>query len=122
VVLGFFNISGGELFVIVLVIFLIFGPDKIPEIARILGRGISEIKRATNDIRSEIDRETGEIRRTATKVKNDIGQELQELNPKIDIQSINQPGKPMADKTDDLYHLNDEKTTDARSDGKLKEQ
>ncbi|NCC72215.1 MAG: twin-arginine translocase TatA/TatE family subunit [Sphingobacteriia bacterium] len=120
--MGFFNISGGELFIIVLVIFLIFGPDKIPEIARILGRGISEIKRATNDIRSEIDRETGEIRRTATKVKNDIGQELQELNPKIDIQSTNQPGKPKADETDDPYHLNDETKTDARSDGKLKEQ
>ena len=42
---------------IVLVIFLIFGPDKIPEMARGLGKFINEVKRASEDIKSEINRE-----------------------------------------------------------------
>lgn len=50
----FFNIGGGELFIIALVIIMFFGSKKIPEIARMIGKGISEVKNATNDIQQEI--------------------------------------------------------------------
>ena len=42
---------------IVLAIFLIFGPDKIPGMARSLGKFINEVKRASDDIKTEINRE-----------------------------------------------------------------
>ncbi|MGB0525369.1 MAG: Sec-independent protein translocase subunit TatA/TatB [Flammeovirgaceae bacterium] len=47
--------SGPELFVIVLVVLLLFGAKKIPELARGLGRGIREFKDATKEIKSEIE-------------------------------------------------------------------
>jgi len=51
-----FGLPGGtELFVIVLVIILLFGAKKIPELARGLGRGIREFKDATKEIKSEIE-------------------------------------------------------------------
>lgn len=78
-VLLFFNISGGELFIIVLVIFLIFGPDKIPEIARFMGKSINEIKRATSQIRDEIEKETGDIKRTAGNIKKEFTDEFREI-------------------------------------------
>jgi sec-independent protein translocase protein TatA len=84
-ILAFFNISGGELFIIVLVVFLIFGPDKIPEIARWMGKGINEIKRATSDIRDEIDRETGDIRKTTQEIRREISDEFNQVNPNINI-------------------------------------
>lgn len=62
----FFNISGGEILLIIIVIYLVFGPKKIPEFARMIGKGINEMRRATSDIRNEITRE-------ANKVKSDIG-------------------------------------------------
>jgi len=62
----FFNISGGEILLIIIVIYLVFGPKKIPEFARMIGKGINEMRRATNDIRNEITRE-------ANKVRSDIG-------------------------------------------------
>jgi sec-independent protein translocase protein TatA len=71
-VFAFFNISGGEIFIIMLVVFLIFGPDKIPEIARWLGKGVGEIKKATSEIRDEIDRGTGDIRKEAENLKQDL--------------------------------------------------
>ncbi|MCK5338476.1 MAG: twin-arginine translocase TatA/TatE family subunit [Bacteroidales bacterium] len=40
----FLDISFGEIFIIVAVIFIIFGPQKIPEIARKVGKGMREIK------------------------------------------------------------------------------
>ncbi len=50
----FFNLGGGEIFVIILVIVMVFGADKIPEIARGLGKGINNVKNATNDLKREI--------------------------------------------------------------------
>ena len=47
-------ISGAEIFFILFVVLLVFGADKVPEIARGLGKGMRQIKDATNDIKSEI--------------------------------------------------------------------
>ena len=58
----FFNISGGEIFIILMVAFIIFGPQKIPEIAKKLGKGIKEMKKATNDIKREIDKEINKVK------------------------------------------------------------
>lgn len=53
----FFDFGSGEIMLIVLAIFLIFGPDRIPEMARGLGKFINEVKRASEDIKTEINRE-----------------------------------------------------------------
>jgi sec-independent protein translocase protein TatA len=50
----FLFISGGEIFVILIVVVMVFGADKLPEIARELGKGMRQIKNATNDIKREI--------------------------------------------------------------------
>lgn len=50
----FLFISGPEIFVVVLIIVMLFGADKIPEIAKGLGKGMRQLKDATNDIKREI--------------------------------------------------------------------
>ena len=47
-------ISGAEIFFIFFVILLVFGADKIPSFARTLAKGIVQVKQATNEIKSEI--------------------------------------------------------------------
>ena len=59
----FFDISTGEIMVILLVVFIVFGPSKIPELSKKLGRGIYEIKRASNEIKREIDTEVRKLER-----------------------------------------------------------
>lgn len=59
----FFDFGTGEIFLIVLAIFLVFGPKKIPELARSLGKVISEIKKASEEVKSEINREADRIER-----------------------------------------------------------
>jgi sec-independent protein translocase protein TatA len=49
-----FGIGGGEFVFIMLVILMFFGSDKIPEIARNLGKGMAQLRNATNDLKSEI--------------------------------------------------------------------
>lgn len=47
-------ISGGEIFIVLIVVLLLFGANKIPEIAKGLGKGMREFKKATDDIKKEI--------------------------------------------------------------------
>lgn len=55
-----FGISGGELLVILLVILMLFGSDKVPEMARGLARIINQVKNASNDIKTEITKNVDE--------------------------------------------------------------
>lgn len=50
----FLFISGAEIAFIVFILVMVFGADKIPEIARGLGKGMRIVKDATNDIKTEI--------------------------------------------------------------------
>lgn len=50
----FLGISGGELIVVLLLVIMLFGANKIPEIAKGLGKGIREVRNATNEIKDEI--------------------------------------------------------------------
>lgn len=49
-----FGIGGGELIFIMFIVLMLFGSDKIPEIARTMGKAMAQLKNATNDIKSEI--------------------------------------------------------------------
>ena len=46
-----FDIGLPELIVIFVVALLVFGPKRLPELARSLGKGIGELKRAFQDVR-----------------------------------------------------------------------
>ena len=61
------NLGFPELIVIFTVALLVFGPRKLPEIGRSLGRSLNEFKRATNDLKrtweSEVRSEEEDLRR-----------------------------------------------------------
>jgi sec-independent protein translocase protein TatA len=44
-----------ELVVIFIIALIVFGPRKLPELGRSLGRGIAEFKRATNELQSSLE-------------------------------------------------------------------
>jgi len=50
----FGNLGAGEIILIVLVVLLLFGAKKIPELARGLGKGMSEFKKGLKDVEKEI--------------------------------------------------------------------
>jgi sec-independent protein translocase protein TatA len=57
----FGNIGGSELFLILLVILVFFGAKKLPELAKGLGQGIREFRKAAKDVQEEVDKEIKKI-------------------------------------------------------------
>lgn len=53
----FGSIGGTELLVIMVIALLIFGPRKLPELGKSLGKGLSEFKRASNDLKRSLEEE-----------------------------------------------------------------
>ena len=51
----FENIGGGELLVIMFVVFLFFGPKKMPEIGKNIGKGLREIRKAMSGVQKDIE-------------------------------------------------------------------
>ena len=79
----FLFIGGPEIFIILLIVVMFFGADKIPEIARGLGKGMSQIKNATNDIKKEIN-ESAKNQGIDTDLASDINKEISEVKDNID--------------------------------------
>ena len=69
---SFLFISGQEIFVIFLVILLLFGAKKIPEIAKGLGKGLREFKKATDDIKKEMDDYSKDVKKDINEIDNEI--------------------------------------------------
>lgn len=79
----FLFIGGPEIFIVLLVIVMFFGADKIPDIARGLGKGMRQIKDATNDIKKEIN-DSAKTQGIDTSLANDIQKEINDVKDDID--------------------------------------
>jgi sec-independent protein translocase protein TatA len=74
-----FGIGGGELVFIMFIVLMLFGSDKVPEIARTMGKAMAQLKNATNDIKSEIQKgaeENGFDQKTLNDLTGGINSEI----------------------------------------------
>ena len=55
-ILGLFNLGTGEIIIIAIVILLLFGGKRIPELMRGIGKGVRNFKDGLNDVTDEINK------------------------------------------------------------------
>lgn len=79
----FLFISGPEIMVVLLLVVMLFGADKIPEIARGLGKTMRQVKDATNDIKREI-KDSAEKQGLDTDFTKDIKDGINAVKDDID--------------------------------------
>jgi TatA/E family protein of Tat protein translocase len=70
----FGSIGMPELIVIFLVALLVFGPKKLPELGKSLGRGLSEFKRASEDLKKTIEEEIEQGKHEVAAAREQVGQ------------------------------------------------
>lgn len=83
-----------EIMIILVVAVLIFGPDKIPEIARGLGQAVRKMKEATEDIKQEILNPASELDPT-----KEIRETLSDLDPTKQVSDALESANPLNDLT-----------------------
>ena len=76
-------IGAPEIMIVLLIVVMVFGADKIPEIARGFGRGMRQIRNATNDIKREITN-SAEEKSADLDVVKDIKKEVDQVKENID--------------------------------------
>ena len=79
----FLFIGAPEILVILLLVVMLFGADKIPEIARGLGKGMQQIKNATNDIKREI-QDSADKNNIDLEATKDLKEEIEKVKKNID--------------------------------------
>ena len=79
----FLFISGAEIFFVFFIVVMVFGADKIPGIAKGLGKGMRQLKDATEEIKREIHK-SAEKQGLDTSITEDIQKELQDVKKNLD--------------------------------------
>lgn len=93
--LAFLNLGGQEMIVIFLVILLLFGAKKLPELARGVGKSMGEFKKARDDFEREISRgedETKITRASTADVEKDLAKKEEELRAREAALAVREAG------------------------------
>lgn len=77
-------IGGTEVVFILFIVVMVFGADKIPEIARGLGKGMRTLKDATNDIKNEVTKSAKENGIIDTDVTKNINEEINKVRDEVE--------------------------------------
>ena len=79
----FLFISGAEIALIFFIVLLVFGADKIPSIAKGMAKGITQIRHATNEIKSEIQK-SSDIEGSSASVAKNLNDEIKSAKKDLD--------------------------------------
>ncbi len=78
----FLFISGAEIFIILVIVVMLFGADKLPELARGLGKGMQQLKSATNEVKKEIT-ESAKKQGIDASITSDIQKDIKNIKNKV---------------------------------------
>ncbi len=76
-----FGVSMPELILLLAIALIVIGPKKLPEVARALGRGFAEFKRATTELKDslDMDEEIREVKGAFTEVRAEISDTVRDV-------------------------------------------
>lgn len=89
-----FGIGFTEILVILVVALIVIGPEKLPEIAKVLGKAYNEFKSATDEIRSSVQEIKSETERAGKSVSGKPKDRSKEEKPASSPDNSPPPGGP----------------------------
>jgi sec-independent protein translocase protein TatA len=103
-------ISGQEMVIVFIIVLLLFGSKGIPEVAKGIGKGLREFKKATDEIKTELKDSSSGVMDQINEIKRDIESDTREV--------VNTIKKDIETGTDTENYNNSDYNTDAEPDVK----
>lgn len=92
-----FGLGAGEILIILIIAFLLFGPSQLPEIGRQVGKAVKGFKETADDLRSTVEPEINMIQQEVKMVEQDFQASMKDAEEEItQITNPNQPSEPKA--------------------------
>jgi len=77
------GLSGSEILLVLVVALVLFGSKSIPDVARMMGKGVREFRKATSEIQKEIDSYTSDIKKDVNDIKDSINKETRNISDEL---------------------------------------
>ncbi len=84
-----FGIGLPELIIIMVVALIVIGPNKLPDLARALGKGMAEFRKATEDIKESLD-----LEQDFEEAKSELADAIGDVNRPLDVEDLMAEGMP----------------------------
>lgn len=91
-----FGIGLPELIIIMVIALIVIGPSKLPDLAKALGKGMAEFRKATQEIKNSLDMDED-----IQEVKKDLVDSISGLDEPIDLPESDKPEEPKYDDFDE---------------------
>ena len=112
-----FGIGMPELIIILAIALIVIGPSKLPDLARALGRGMSEFRKATQEIKDSLD-----LDEDLQDVKQDLADSISGIDQPLDLEdSESQEGEPEYRDFDEAIDAYEKSKLEDASDPERKE-
>ena len=78
-----FGLGAGEILIILVIAFLLFGPKQLPEVGRQVGRAVKGFKETAEDLRKSVEPELNIIQQEVKMVEQDFQSSIKEAEEQI---------------------------------------
>ena len=105
-----FGIGGGELIFIIFIALMLFGTDKIPEAARTFGKVMANLKHATNEIKTEIQKsaDVEEINSSFKQVTSSFTEEVDKVKESVSVTPSDFTSNTLTDATSGINEIKED--------------
>ncbi|HEV8540513.1 MAG TPA: twin-arginine translocase TatA/TatE family subunit [Nitrospiraceae bacterium] len=79
-----FGLGAGEILIILIIAFLLFGPKQLPEIGRQVGKAVKGLKETADDLRKSVEPEVNLIQQEVKMVEQDFQASVKEAEEEIE--------------------------------------
>ena len=113
-----FGIGLPELIIIMVIALIVIGPSKLPDLARALGKGMAEFRKATQEIKESLD-----VDEDIQEVKRDLVDSVTGLDSQLDLDHMagEKDKEPKYERYDDAIEDYEKSKRGNTSDGEIKE-